>query len=255
VLTAAHCIDRGSSACFKLGDATHYIDSVRHHPEHYPISLDDHVIWSHADLAVLSLERPSEIDPLPLEASAPGRRETVRLVGFGKTSDDEAARARPKRTGTDWILRVRPSFFETGGQPSGVCLGDSGGPVLREAEEGRSVLGVASYTADPFVGCGGAGGMMRVDAFLDWILEQAPEARVVERDSLYPGPAGDHDERNPWAGKADGDAPGEAGSAPPPPASCSFVRGRRPVDSEPAAAWTMAALLGGWLLRRHRRTR
>ncbi len=99
---------------------------------------------SHADLALILLDRPAEDLPsyglrrlpAPLVASE------GRLVGYGDAKDD--GRMGVHRAGATTLLKIGPTLIETG-TPSNACQGDSGGPLLT-LQDGRWVVtGVTSF--------------------------------------------------------------------------------------------------------------
>jgi secreted trypsin-like serine protease len=182
VLTAGHCVCQrralsepggaqtviDSSACaktatvktviYKAGEAltdpassqgTYQKGTVRPHPE-LRILLDaqGQVTSSNADLALILLDDPvdKEFTPIPLADKEVQLQEFIVIVGSGY---DETARVHDgeRRYSRNKITELLPSG---GGrmrieQPGGHHYrGDSGGPCLREDEEGISLVGISS---------------------------------------------------------------------------------------------------------------
>jgi hypothetical protein len=67
--------------------------------------------------------------------------------------------------------------LSTPGNPQN-CNGDSGGPALYDFGGGLAAVGVVSRSADAGPGCLNGGIDTRVDAYLAWIAQEAPEVCV-----------------------------------------------------------------------------
>lgn len=185
VLTAAHCVldPRLSSALeVMFGSAVdapevtfRRVVHVAVHPE-YRDDGDD------ADLAVLVLDAPAPVAPLPL-ASEP-MDDTwidtpVRMVGFGQPLSTDLVTG-TKRTGTAVITEVGAAGFRIAADPAMSCHGDSGGPVLADRGGAEVVVGVTS-TGDP--GCALYGDNVRVDSFRQTFI-----APWIEDAATWPTP-------------------------------------------------------------------
>lgn len=168
VLTAAHCLSRGSSLEVYFGATTSdtagrfdVVTAVAIHPR-YEAS-------THAfDVALLRIADDPMIAPVPmgaLDASAVGR--AARVVGFGV---DSAPSSVPgiKRQGLSKISSVDVASFHAVPFPALTCLGDSGGPVLVSGADGgvEMLVGVTA-AGDP--ACTKDALNVRVDAVRDFI--------------------------------------------------------------------------------------
>jgi secreted trypsin-like serine protease len=141
----------------------------------------------HADVALAELGTPvTDIAPLRVGTTPPAAGETVRLTGYGLTSDAESATTRRLQTGQFVVDRVGESLLETSGRaPSretSPCLHDSGGPYFTERPgEGPVLVAVVSsgpgcpHTGDDF----GA----RTDNLSGWINHTigGPDAGTLDR--------------------------------------------------------------------------
>ena len=138
-----------------------------------------------ADVALAELGAPvTDITPLRVGTTPPAAGETVRLTGYGFTSDAESATTRRLQTGQFVVDRVGDSLLETSGRvPSretSPCLHDSGGPYFTERPGDTPVL-VAVVSSGP--GCPHTGGdfSARTDNLSGWINDT-----ISERDAGPP---------------------------------------------------------------------
>lgn len=151
VLTAAHCVaGKQQIAIAYPEDGSHVLQRVTAiavHPNFSPrarVSID---------LALVRLEGalPDRFVPLALdqgaEVHAVGARQEV--AGFGLKADQDEASAGILRSAQVEVLpRLYPRFLRLGRSGLGgldgfaICTGDSGGPVLTDAGEGRRIVGV-----------------------------------------------------------------------------------------------------------------
>jgi secreted trypsin-like serine protease len=178
VLTAAHCVGEYPPEAFAvlfgatadagpgplgsgLEGSFFKVIGVRVHPEFDPVSLAN-------DLALLRLEAPCPVPPVPrfagaIDESLTGSR--ARVAGFGLAEDDPPY---AKRQGTVVLTEVSPREIVYGKDPSMTCSGDSGGPIFL-TDNGVEVLLGATSRGDP--ACVDHGVGIRVDtlppAFFD----------------------------------------------------------------------------------------
>jgi Trypsin len=148
-----------------------------------------------ADVALAELGTPlTDITPLRIGTTPPAAGETVRLTGYGLTSDTESATTRRLQTGQFVVDRVGHSLLETSGRvPSrktSPCLHDSGGPYFTERPGDRPVL-VAVVSSGP--GCPHTGDdfSARTDNLSAWINDTITErnADPSDRRLVGAGPA------------------------------------------------------------------
>lgn len=172
LLTAAHCVDPVfHSATVLTARATNKADTVMLmmsdmidvtttalHPRWNPS-----VTQSDYDLAMVLLARaPAGLTAEPLNRTAPTVGQSVRQLGYGRTSAGDAASSGTRRTVTTPIASVTATHFTFGTAGTiGICAGDSGGPSFL----GPAVAGIHS-NAD--ASCG-RGTDIRVDTNLGFI--------------------------------------------------------------------------------------
>ncbi|WP_394849534.1 trypsin-like serine protease [Pendulispora brunnea] len=173
VLTAAHCVRDaapsslavvfGSQADLGRGEPGtglqgrfFRVTGVRIHPDYHADGLDN-------DVAVLDLEQPATVSPLPIARSGAGiEPSAARAVGYGMGR---------KRTGNVNVTEVRAREFTYVPQPAMTCAGDSGGPVLRMRGDGtgEEIIGVTSRGD---TACRDYGIAMRTDALPTDFIER-----------------------------------------------------------------------------------
>ncbi len=172
VLTAAHCADGTGVAFIGIGTdmfaggvTTVPVSQVSIHPAWNPNTLA-------GDLAMLTLSRnvttATPITPAtslhPLRQADVGR--TGEAIGYG---DDENFNF-GRREHTDVpIVQIDADHVYTDSSQSGVCFGDSGGPLLVRIDGILRIAGVASFVIPGAQDCTGAAGYMRLDAFTSWL--------------------------------------------------------------------------------------
>lgn len=148
------------------------------------------------DAALLYLERPVDVPPVPLRAASetsPPRE--VSIVGFGRDvsgragalrilsvrmrgwgCDSESASARGCAPGLELVL-PRMGGLDT-------CQGDSGGPVLDRSTDGtlRLVAITSRAVRDSILVCGDGGIYVRADAIVGWVTRAIRrQAKLGER--------------------------------------------------------------------------
>ena len=171
LLTAAHCVDPVfHSARVLTARATNKADTVMLmqsdmiditttalHP-----TWDPGVTQSDYDLAMVLLVRAPGVTSDPLQRTPPSSGQSIRVVGYGRTSASGAASSGTRRTVTAPIVAVSATDFTLGSSGAlGICAGDSGGPSFL----GEAVAGIHS-NAD--ANCG-RGTDIRVDTNLAFI--------------------------------------------------------------------------------------
>ncbi len=194
-LTAAHCLDQtpiletvGRQERYEvmMADRPYRIVDLRIHPDYRPFEL------AGTDLALIKLDRDAHVEPLPLYRERNELDQVVSFVGWGYTglgtvgrqrNDGRFRRAENTVFEADQWLKFRfddprqefPKARQLEGVPG---LGDSGGPALFEAPEGRVIMGVArgeleNPNAPTMQGIYGAIEIYeRISLHLEWIEAQ-----------------------------------------------------------------------------------
>ncbi|MBS0533641.1 MAG: trypsin-like serine protease [Proteobacteria bacterium] len=201
VLTAAHCIPKDISTMRVIfGDTQFEEDAVAVTPvvavRIHPLYEDRRNDWDNAyDLAVIKTRNPLPAIARHLQLAAKyyplTQIPTVYVIGYGATGFDKKGQtimagelnsAIVKRAGSDEDEKfVRLNQREG----TGVCVGDSGGPMVAENRDGFIVFGVAStvFNGDQPRSqlCSGDATHVSVSYFKHWIMKQAFEMMQVWR--------------------------------------------------------------------------
>jgi V8-like Glu-specific endopeptidase len=174
LLTAAHCVDRvfHSSSTITVRATNKPDTSMLMMSDMIDVTaIGLHPMWdpsvqqSEYDLAVIALERaPVGVTPVTLLRALPANAagQSVRVVGYGRTSAGDSSSSGTRRSVTTSIVAVNATDFTLGTAGSiGICSGDSGGPSFL----GSSVAGIHSNAESS---CG-RGTDIRVDTNLSFI--------------------------------------------------------------------------------------
>lgn len=234
ILTCGHCVDpHGSPRTFAYFGSS-YLDggTIIAVERSYPHP--DYVSGAYPtiDIGIVVLRTPANVPPLPFQTSpldggvvgAP-----LRIVGFGATSPAMPEFSKMKVTVP--ITGIDASYLLVG---PAICAGDSGGPGILGAGTGREVIaGVVSWHTLNGAGCGGSGGLARVDSQAGWIQQQI---EAVEDGGTQGGPPDDA-----GVGPDGGGAPD---SGPPPVAHAGDDAGSLPPDG-PSLPGVRDQVIGG----------
>jgi len=189
VLTAAHCVPPGADYKLVEFDAQRQprlrdTQSIARHPQFSQKAFDSH--RATADVALIKFSAPvGSGAPAPVHSErlsfTPNDRFTV--LGYGLTqigngkSGGTLRSAQLLVTGQPGTLQIRLMDPATRNERPGLgaCTGDSGGPVLRDVDGQRKVIGVVSWStaAGNEAGCGGLTGVTPLSLYYPWIAETA----------------------------------------------------------------------------------
>jgi len=156
ILTAAHCVvDDVKRIRVSVGGEN---ISSSHFVAHPDSDISDNQINSPGkDVAVIHLERETEVSPLPILSTRNFTKgESFSVFGYGLDQDGDSSEL---RSGTMEADEVNSDFFESEhtDTSSGICYGDSGGPAIAQVDQGNdlssAIVGVASALSP--VGLGG----------------------------------------------------------------------------------------------------
>ncbi len=180
VLTAAHCFDEsnGDPALVKFGEfigtgETRSSRAINLHPDY-----DFHAY----DVALIELDRPVHVDPIPLSLREPIVNDPVTLMGFGKdeTGNSPVSTAR-KGDATALLWSFCADHFPMNveqvcvGSGAFVGVGDSGGPLLvRTGQDHWNQIGVIHTLVSSRAGAPSFGGITiatKVSAIHEWLSE------------------------------------------------------------------------------------
>lgn len=138
------------------------------------------------DLVLARLARPvANVTPVALSATAPAAGEELRVAGYGRTKDEWAPLK--LHTGAFTVNTVEAAQVSiTGKDGAAVCMGDSGGPALRESGGKIELVAVNSRSAQG--GCFGIAtavtSTVAVDARVDdvraWVTAKVSAPRITD---------------------------------------------------------------------------
>ena len=189
ILTCGHCVDpQGAPRSFAYFGSS-YLDggTIVMVERSYPHPQYVSGAYPNIDLGIVVLKTP-----VPPEVKPVGIQTTVldggvvgaplRIVGFGAASP--AMPEFSKLQVTVPITGLDESYLLVG---PAICAGDSGGPGFLDAGQGREVIaGVVSWHTVNAQGCGGSGGLARVDTQARWIQAQIDAAEDGGVDDAPP---------------------------------------------------------------------
>lgn len=192
VLTAAHCVDPSSKTLW-ISFGTKMTGSNRSSPEFVrAVAFQRHPQYDPKqnegsdthDLALVHFSGglPSGHQSVELSTDSEGMlRSQPKLiaVGFGLSNGLFGTGAGILRWASLKFKKPHSATeFETEQAASGVCSGDSGGPLFLEQEGKLIQVGVASRVATKFLGCRGYAVYTRVDTYREWIVRTTEDLRA-----------------------------------------------------------------------------
>lgn len=144
-LTAAHCSE--------LGVVPGVVDVVAYVNQeiHSIVKAANHPLWdgqagSPYDVAMITIDKPIDIGPVPLILSKPlAVGEQITVYGYGKTTSDSAliGNVAFRAASMEISALTQQNLFST--SEVTVCPGDSGGPVIQEVNGVAGLVGVSSF--------------------------------------------------------------------------------------------------------------
>lgn len=190
VLTAAHCVNPNSNQLFVLFAKDFEVSgqlnvskmvAARRFERHSLFSPDRAEGTDTFDLALIQLSSsaPAGYRAVSLSQDTNHVSQGVLIAaGYGFTNG-------LFRTGLGTLRQAPLQFlkphskteFETLQDDTGVCSGDSGGPLYQRIGSQWLQVGVASRVATKFLGCRNYAVYTRVDSYQDWIQETALKLR------------------------------------------------------------------------------
>jgi V8-like Glu-specific endopeptidase len=163
LLTAAHCVDPKQDGYAEFGTSNggwikYYFakSNIRIHPK-YGVNPDH-------DIALVVLNKSVVgVTPSPLRTAPPTVGQSIKIVGFGYTSNAGGNGVGNRYVGYNKISEMASIYFGYKGNAN-ICSGDSGGPSFIDGK----VAGVHSSGYGSGY-CSTTGFDMRVDKYATWI--------------------------------------------------------------------------------------
>jgi secreted trypsin-like serine protease len=183
VLSAAHCVhpdEVGATAKFYVFTGTDLtspttlgtelpVSEVQWDPQWSPNNLQ-----AGHDFSVILLAQPTTIAPMAINRTALDsslQGSTVSIVGYGLSNGFTQTGGGVKRIATTSLDGLSDQFVQTGNGSSGICSGDSGGPVIATMNGVDTIIGVNSFGG---LFCLGQSNSTRPDTNLDFISQYVP---------------------------------------------------------------------------------
>lgn len=189
VLTAAHCVDDGTSRqTFEVEGQTFSTSEVFVHEGYQTNNID---------LAVMILNgNVAGVDPVDINRETPQVGQVLTLVGFGATGtaqgghDGSFGVKHVGQTPIDEVTSTEINWNFDNASEANTAPGDSGGPAFLSQDGNLVVAGVTSGGTRDDAGLGDYSFDMRVDVFAEWIdsIVQSGGGTVT---NPVPSPPGD----------------------------------------------------------------
>lgn len=178
ILTAGHCVkpsdDTDEYSNYKVAFGTDFTqaNAVIAGVEAIPHPSYDPSVFGNNDVGIIVLETATTVKPLRIAQVITNMTgKTVTHVGFGKTDASGKTKNHTKQTVDLPVTMQTAHVLQTGNGKSGICSGDSGGPMLSVNGQTKETLivGVHSYV-DNVKTCLGKGYSTRTDTVKDFVL-------------------------------------------------------------------------------------
>ena len=168
VLTAAHCVEDGTSRqTFDVEGQTYSTKEVFVHEGYQTNDIDLAVMILNSDV--------SGVDPVDINRETPAVGQVLTLVGFGATGTAQGGHngsfgvKHVGQTPIDEVTSTEINWNYDDPSESNTAPGDSGGPAFLSQDGNLVVAGVTSGGTQENAGLGDYSFDVRVDAFAEWI--------------------------------------------------------------------------------------
>lgn len=175
VLTGGHCLDDPETTYIRFNSGVDYLN-----PDHTFEAAEWHMHPSYPgggsgykyDIGVVLLQEDATtqgLEPIPINATPQSLvGETIQAVGYGRTIPDVSGNTIRYWTSLPVVDESDIVYMTNTGDSTGICIGDSGGPMLWERPgKGVHVMGVA--TTGNAATCQGNIYFPRTDGYLDFL--------------------------------------------------------------------------------------
>ncbi|RWS26215.1 trypsin-1-like protein [Leptotrombidium deliense] len=188
ILTAAHCVYDAVSVYVAYGSNKKPTSGVYNHVNKIIVHQNFDRSLGHNDIALLKLKNPIKftwkIKPICLPPANADQSGSLTVAGWGLTETGSTSKilleASISELDQDSCKRahaeVSTSQFCAGGSNKGACRGDSGSPLMKIYDDGKTiVVGIVSY-GDPLCISLRETVYTKVTSFLDWIASNTKDA-------------------------------------------------------------------------------
>lgn len=193
VLTAAHCATEASKMaaifsvntdCSKINaENTRAVSRVIIHPSYRPN--EKTISSSQEDIAMFkfkgTLPQGFQSFEVPGESFTPDATENMTMIGYGKTSesdsDENSVLRITSNKGDKLVISAKFGLYGVEQSSTGVCEGDSGGPLILTRNAVPKIIGIASKVSGESDAslCHGVSIYARTDFHADWIRKTYQE--------------------------------------------------------------------------------
>jgi len=206
ILTAAHCVTEEDAQPVAANAVTVVSETDQGIASYRSIRIDTHPNYSSIgrtasdvfpgylfpayDIAVVTFAESFAGMPALLSNKSPLVGDTLALVGFGLTGEEgsEYGIGNVGQTKIDYLDSHRIFWDFEGGDESNTCLGDSGGPAYIDFGSGYRLVGITSGGTSESCSEGDLSFDMRIDAYLDWLVQITEgDLRVEYFEDYEPG--------------------------------------------------------------------
>lgn len=176
ILTAAHCFDVDTvgevlSSSVQIEGFNRSIRRITIHPR---------VNIPQNDVAIIELQEPTSVNPVPLILSSPvNPGDVISIFGYGFDENSNFATLKSGQMRVTGVTSQNIFARFSEGTGSNVCFGDSGGPAILDRGNGTlGIVGITSFATSE--GCieDGFSGFANVQSndILDFIFDVVPNA-------------------------------------------------------------------------------
>jgi MYXO-CTERM domain-containing protein len=191
VATAAHCLESGASLAIQSQDyaSSDYIQYSVIDFEADPLYSTGREGHDFGVIRIGGVDESTPVIPLATDPDNLVRGMDVTSVGFGMTAESDFNTTR--QSVTKPLNEVTANLLGYEQATSGICFGDSGGPVIAGSGGSERVVGIHSFGTSAL--CVGQGYSARVTSGLDFFeqqLNKVPEPSCALCEKIAKGGAG-----------------------------------------------------------------
>lgn len=178
VATAAHCVDKAPPSDVFLGTDVQSATALHYEVLDYAADPQygqsgGELVHDFAMVRIIGVDGATPVIPLTTAPDGLAAGQTMVSVGYGLTAPGGADNS-VRNNVTKSIAQLTTNTIRYSQTTSGICFGDSGGPVIAGTGGSERVVGIHSTVGNG--GCGGTGNSNRITTglgFFNGVLNQA----------------------------------------------------------------------------------
>ena len=178
VATAAHCVDKAAPSDVFMGPDVQSASALHFEVLDYAAdpqygNSGGELVHDFAMVRILGVDGTTPVIPLTSAPDGLAQGQTMLSVGYGLTEPGGADNS-VRHSINKSIAQLTTNTIRYSQTTSGICFGDSGGPVIAGTGSSERVVGIHSTVGNG--GCGGTGNSNRVTTglgFFNGVLNQA----------------------------------------------------------------------------------